>query len=381
MYEGEIAIGPVHSTMLEPHRLRLFIDDEIVKDAELIIGVNHRGVERLMEGLPVEKACILTEKICGICSHIHLWSSVRLTEIASKIYVPERAQHIRVIVEELERLHSHNLLFGHAFEILGHETMSMRCFMTREPIMQIFFEISGSRVHYSCPLIGGIRPRCNITEEQSKRILLKLDEYEENITAIIDRVLNDPLLISRMKGVGILDRKTAAKFHAVGPTARGSNVKSDMRKMGWVPEYDAYEFDEILFDDCDVLSRIAVRGFEILESIKIIRQALDLLNDKSLSPEIYNSDYEVKEFKPIECYTEAQRGQQYYSYGVDKDGRVRHARIRTPTATNLGAMEEIVKGYHVSDAELIIASCDPCFTCTDRLSILKEDYNTYSKKI
>lgn len=370
MYEGEIAIGPVHSTMLEPHRLRLFIEDEIVKDAELTIGVNHRGVERLMEGLPPEKACILCEKICGICSHIHLWSAVRVTEIGCGIEVPERANHIRIIVEELERLHSHTLLFGHAFEILGHETMSMRSFMLREPIMQTFFDITGSRVHYSCPIIGGIRPRCNIKDSQISPILERLEKFEEKLEKLIDRTLSDPMLTSRMKEIGVLDRKTAAKYHAVGPTARGSGIKSDVRKMGYVPEYDPYEFDEILFDEGDVLSRIAVRFYECFESLKIIRQALKEL--PNLPDKIYNPNYELHEFKPIDCYTEAQRGQQYYSYGLDSEGRVRQAKVRTPTATNLGTMEAILKDYHVSDAELIIASCDPCFTCTDRLIILKE---------
>ncbi|AEF95578.1 hydrogenase large subunit [Methanotorris igneus] len=370
MYEGEIAIGPVHSTMLEPHRLRLFIEDEVVKDAELTIGVNHRGVERLMEGLPVEKACILCEKICGICSHIHLWSAVRVVERGCNIEVPERANYIRVIVEELERLHSHTLLFGHAFEILGHETMAMRAFMLREPIMQTFFDISGSRVHYSCPIIGGIRPRCNIKDSQIPTILERLEKFEEKLKKLMERTLNDPMLVSRMKDIGVLDRKTAAKYHAVGPTARGSGIKSDMRKMGYVPEYEPFEFEEILFDDGDVLSRIAVRFYECFESIKILKQALKAL--PQLPEKIYNGDYELYEFKPIDCYTEAQRGQQYYSYGLDSEGRVRHAKVRTPTATNLAAMEEILKDYHVTDAELIIASCDPCFTCTDRLIITKE---------
>ncbi len=370
MYEGEIAIGPIHSAILEPHRLRLFIEDEIVKDAELTIGVNHRGIERLMEGLPPEKACILTEKICGICSHIHLWNSVAVVEKGSNIEVPERANYIRVIVEELERLQSHGLLFGHAFEILGHETMSMRAFMLREVVNQTLFDISGSRVQYSCPIIAGIRPRCNIKDSQISTYIERMEKFEENLKKLMNRTINDSLLVSRMKDVGVLDRKIAAKYHAVGPTARGSGIKSDMRKMGHVPVYDVFEFDEIVLDDGDVLSRIAVRMYECLESIKIIKQALKEL--PNLPEKFYNPNYELTEFKPIDVYNEAQRGQVYHSYGLDEDGRIRHSKVRTPTATNLACMEKILQGYHVSDAELIVASCDPCFTCTDRLIILKQ---------
>ncbi len=374
MYEGEIAIGPVHSAILEPHRLRLLIEDEIIKDAELTIGVNHRGVERLMEGLPPEKASILTEKICGICSHIHLWSSVRVCEQGSNIDVPERANYIRVIVEELERLHSHTLLFGHAFEILGHETMSMRAFMLREPVMQTLFDITGSRVQYSCPIIGGVRARCNISDSNCKVYLKRMEEFKEHLNKIIGRTINDPLLVSRMKDIGVLDRKTAAKLHALGPTARGSGIKSDMRFMGYVPEYDPFEYDEIILDDGDVLARIAVRFYECIESLKILKQAFKEL--PNLPTKFYNGNYEITEFKPIGTYNEAQRGQHYYSYGIDGEGRVRQALVRTPTSTNLACMEAILNDYHVSDAELIIASCDPCFTCTDRLIILKEQFNS-----
>ncbi|MBW9222057.1 nickel-dependent hydrogenase large subunit [Methanothermococcus sp. SCGC AD-155-C09] len=364
MYEGEIAIGPIHSSILEPHRLRLFIEDEIVKDAELIIGVNYRGVELLMEGLPPEKATILTEKICGICSHIHLWCGVRVAEIGSNIEIPERANYIRVIVEELERLHSHTLLFGHAFEVLGHETMSMRAFMLREPILQTLFDISGSRIQYSCPVIGGIRPRCNIPDKHIPNLIERMDKFDEKMKVLLDRTLNDPLLVSRMKDIGVMDRKIASKYHALGPTARGSGIKSDLRKMGYVPEYDPFEFEEIILDDGDVLSRILVRMYECFESTKIIRQALKGLYD--LPKEFYNPNYEITEFKPIDTYNEAQRGQVYYSYGINSEGRVTQSKVRTPTETNLACMEAILKGYHVSDAELIITSCDPCFTCSDR---------------
>src|SRR5674476_530118 len=105
--ETEITMGTVHSAAIEPYRVRLFVEDEMVRDAEITIGINHRGIERIMEGLPVEKANSLTEKICGICSNSHIWNSVLVAEKAIGIEVPERAQYIRVIMEELERLHSH----------------------------------------------------------------------------------------------------------------------------------------------------------------------------------------------------------------------------------------------------------------------------------
>ena len=135
--ETEIQMGTVHPAALEPYRVRFFVEDEIVKDAEITIGVNHRGIERIMEGLPVEKANMLTEKICGICSNSHVWNSVRTAEKGLEVEVPERAVYIRVIVGELERLHSHLLYLAHGCEVLGHETFSMRIFYIRETIMEL----------------------------------------------------------------------------------------------------------------------------------------------------------------------------------------------------------------------------------------------------
>ncbi|ENN96443.1 NADH dehydrogenase (ubiquinone), 30 kDa subunit [Methanocaldococcus villosus KIN24-T80] len=366
----EIAIGPIHSAMLEPHRLRLVVEDEIIKDAEITIGVNYRGIELIMEGLPPEKISILSEKICGICSHIHVWTNVMVVEKGCDIEVPERAEYIRIIVEELERLHSHTLLFGHIYEVLGFETMAYRAFMVREPILKILQEITGGRVQYSCPIIGGVRPRCNIQENKIPSILERLEKFEEDLKKLLKRTFNDPMILARIKEVGYLDKETAKKFHATGPTARGSGIRSDMRKLLKVSLYDRFEFDEVLFDEGDVYARLAVRFYECFESLKIIRQALkDLPN---LDKKIYNPNYELKPFDPIDVYNEAQRGQVYYSYGLDENLRVKHVKVRTPTATNLACMEAILPGHNVSDAELIIVSCDPCFTCTDRMIVIKE---------
>ena len=98
--ETEITMGPVHSAAIEPYRVRLFVEDEIVRDAEINIGINHRGIERIMEGLPVEKANSLTEKICGICSNVHIWNSVLVAEKALKIEVPQRAKYVRIIMAQ-----------------------------------------------------------------------------------------------------------------------------------------------------------------------------------------------------------------------------------------------------------------------------------------
>ena len=121
--EVEIPVGTVHPALLEPFRIRFLVEDEMVEQCEITFNAPHRGVERILEGLPIRNANMVTERICGICSAIHLWNSGRVSEMALDIEISERAKAIRILRAELERRHSHTLFFGHAFEVLGHETL------------------------------------------------------------------------------------------------------------------------------------------------------------------------------------------------------------------------------------------------------------------
>ena len=357
--ETEVPMGTVHSAALEPYRIRLFVDDEIVKDAEITIGVNHRGVERIMEGLPVEKANSLTEKICGICSNSHIWNSVLVAEKALEIEVPERAQYIRIIMEELERLHSHMLYLAHGNEVLGHETFAMRLFYIRETVMELLRMIGGNRVQYGVPIIGGIRPRAELDEMRIQKIKEGMDLIEEKISEFAERFISDPMIMSRITGVGILKKEDALRLAATGPTLRATGVAVDLRRD--MKEYDPFEFDVITQDDGDVKSNLLVRVLEIPESIKIIRQAIEHLPQGKIT----NRSWEMQDTPIVKNYIEVPRGKLFHSYALE-EGRVRNVIIRTPSITNIGAMEYACIGAHITDAQLAVVQCDPCFTCTDR---------------
>ena len=357
--ETEITMGPVHSAAIEPYRVRLFVEDEIVKDAEITIGINHRGIERIMEGLPVEKANSLTEKICGICSNVHIWNSVLVAEKALEIDVPERASKIRIIMAELERLHSHMLYLAHGCEVLGHETFAMRMFYIRETVMELLRMIGGNRVQYGVSIIGGIRPRCNLDEMRVQNIKEGMDTVETQITDFADRFVSDPMIMSRITNVGVLPQKDAIKLGTSGPTLRATGIAKDLRQE--MREYESYEFDIITQDDGDVKSNLLVRVFEILEAVKIIRQAIKQLPEGKIT----NRSWEMYDAPITKSYVEAPRGTLYHSYAIE-DGRVRHSIVRTPSITNIGAMQYACVGHHITDAQLSIVQCDPCFTCTDR---------------
>jgi energy-converting hydrogenase B subunit N len=357
--EAEVDMGTVHPAALEPYRVRLFVEDEIVRDAEITVGLNHRGVERIMEGLPVEKANSLTEKICGICSNSHIWNSCLVAEKALDIEIPERASYIRIIMEELERLHSHFLYLAHGSEVLGHETFAMRLFYIRETVMDLLAMIGGNRVQYGAPIIGGVRPRCELDEMRIQKISSGMDLLEEKALAFADRFVSDPMVMSRVTGVGVLSQKDAIKLAASGPTLRSTGVGVDLRTE--MKEYDPFEFNVITQDDGDVKSNLLVRVLEIPEAINIIRQAIKGLPDGPIT----NRSWEMQDTPITKSYIEVPRGKLYHSYALE-DGRVRNSIVRTPSITNIGAMQYACVGHHITDAQLAIVQCDPCFTCTDR---------------
>ncbi len=327
--ETEVPLGTVHSAALEPYRVRLFVEDEIVRDAEVTIGVNHRGIERIMEGLPVEKANSLTEKICGICSNSHIWNSCLTAEKGLEIDVPPRAEYIRIIMEELERLHSHILYLAHGSEVLGHETFAMRLFYIRETVMELLRMIGGNRVQYGVPVIGGIRPRADLNEMRIQKISEGMDYIEEKIGEFADRFIRDPMVMSRITGIAAISKEDALRLAATGPTLRSTGVEVDLRTD--MKEYDPFEFDVITQDDGDVKSNLLVRVLEIPESIKIIRQAIKDLPEGKIT----NRSWEMQDTDIIRSYIEVPRGKLYHSYRLE-DGRVRDSIVRTPSITNIG---------------------------------------------
>ncbi|MFH1721903.1 MAG: nickel-dependent hydrogenase large subunit [Candidatus Altiarchaeota archaeon] len=364
--EVEVPVGTVHPALLEPFRIRFLVEDEVVEDCEITFNAAHRGIERILEGLPIQNANMVTERICGICSGIHLWNSCRVSEMALDVRITPRANWIRVLSAELERLHSHTLFFGHAFEVLGHETFSYRSFALREPIMTVLQAFTGNRVHYAVPIIGGVRPRCDLTEKTLKIVNRNFKGAKEKITAYIERILRDPLIESRLEGTGILENKVAEKLHAVGPTGRASGIQKDWRKD--IPEYESFDFDMIVLEDGDNKTRVVSRALEVLESVKIIEQILAGLPEGDL---VVPWERKASGFK--ESYMEAPRGELYHSLSLDEEGKVRHYKIRPPTTTTLGPVEEACVGDHLTDAILTIASCDPCLCCANRAIVVDAD--------
>ncbi len=356
-----IPIGPYHPALEEPVHARLYTEGEEIKDAEVFIGYNHRGIEKLATQKNFVQTLVMVERVCGICSHSHAFSYAMALEQIAQMEVPKRGQYIRVIIAELERLHSHYLWLGIALHLIGHDSLFMHSWDDREAIMDILEELTGNRVNYGMVCIGGSRR--DISDEQRKNVLEMLDKIEKSNARLKDILLSDKTVALRTQGVGVLTTEDCLRIGAVGPQARASAVAIDVRKDAPYSCYDEFDFEKAVFNTCDVFSRVVIRILENIESIKIIRQALDMLPDGKIN--LGNKIFRIPAGETMVRH-EAPRGQLCYKVVTDGGETNKRVSIHVPTFKNAPTVPTMLKGNSIADAGLIIASIDPCFSCMDR---------------
>ena len=356
-----IPIGPYHPALEEPVHAKLYTEGEVIKEAEVFVGYNHRGIEKLATERNAIQTLVLVERVCGICSHSHAFAYAMAVETINGVDVPKRGEYIRVITAELERLHSHFLWLGIACHIIGHDSMFMHIWDERELVMDLLEKMTGNRVNYAMVTIGGARR--DISDELRREILAACDKLKAPLDRITEIALTDKTIAMRTKGVGVLPREDAIRMGAVGPHARASGVKIDVRKDAPYSSYEDFDFDVPVVDSGDVFARVVVRALECYESIKIIRQALEMLPEGPIN--LGNKLPKIKEGQAV-CRHEAPRGQ--LSHMVVGDGGFNNHRVsvHVPSYKNTPTIPHMLRGNTVADAGLIIASIDPCFSCLDR---------------
>lgn len=357
----KIPMGPYHPALEEPYKLDLICEGETVCDAKLHIGFNFRGIEHLAETRNYIQVTALMERVCGICSNIHTLTLCQAMEQLAGQVPPPRAKYIRVIMAELERLHSHVLWAGIASKLMGFKTMFMTCFEIREKVMDVLAAISGNRVNYSMNRIGGV----NRDIEDPQSILAMIDQLEsEMMKTVIPIFTTSSTARSRCAGIGVLTQEKAISCGVVGPTARASGLPQDLRRAAPYAAYSELEFNVPVEQAGDVRARLFVRALEIIESIRILRQALEKLPPG----EIDTGDDKFKFITgTATSRVEAPRGEVMYSVSWKEGSRnPSRVHVRTPTYVNMPAVRWMVQGARLADTPLIQASIDPCYSCTDR---------------
>jgi NADH-quinone oxidoreductase subunit D len=360
-----LAVGPFHPLQEEMEFFQLAVDGEIVTDIDVRISYNHRGIERISETLQFDQVPFLVSRICGICSASHPLAYINAVEELAGITPPERAQYIRVIINELERIHSHILWVGLAGHFIGYDTVFMWAWKYREPVLDLLEEITGNRNNYGNVKVGGCRE--DIPDELKPKILKELDKIEKKMEMLTKAVLDDPILHARLKGVGILSKENAIKYAVVGPTARASGIDIDVRRDDPYAAYGDLDWNVITQPEGDVFAKVVVRLLEVLESIKIIKQAVKKLPDGPITTE-------VKEIPPGEgCgHAEAPRGETFHYVRSDGGNRpVRH-KVRAPSYVNVPSFRASCIGGHIADVTITLAAVDPCYSCTERLAVVDQ---------
>ena len=354
-----IPFGPQHPVLPEPVHIDLVVEDETVIEAIPSIGFIHRGLEKLVETRDYNQMAYVIERICGICSFGHGWGYCAAVEGAMKVEVPERAEYLRTILEELSRLHSHLLWLGLLADGFGFESLFMHCWRIRETILDILEKTTGGRVIFSICKVGGMRK--DIDNDTLNEIVDIINGLKGEIEEITRVFIEDTSVKNRMCGVGVLSKEDAEELCAVGPVARGSGIVQDMRMTEGHGVYDKLDFKPVIEEAGDCYARCKVRIGEIFQSIDLITKAVAMIPDGPVSVSVKgNVDGEFI------TRIEQPRGEAFYYAKGAGSKFLKRMRVRTPTNMNIPALVKTLQGCDLADVPILILTIDPCISCTER---------------
>ncbi|EOS49834.1 NADH-quinone oxidoreductase subunit C [Adlercreutzia caecimuris] len=372
LYEGqaeevtEVPMGPLHITSDEPGHFRLFVEGEEIIDADYRLFYVHRGMEKVAESrLNYDAVTFLADRICGICGNAHSVAYAEAVEHAQGIEVPVRGQYIRAILLEVERLHSHLLNLGLVCHYCGFDTGFQHFFRVREKTMDLAVLLTGARKTYGLNLIGGVRR--DILDEQKLATIKYVREIRNEVEALVDMLVSTANFESRTAGVGRLDPAVARDYSPVGPCVRGSGIARDVR---FDHPFDGYKYLSGMkarsHDGCDVQSRTLVRVEEFMDSLTMIEQLLD----GAPAGPVLTEDWRYTPHKFALGYTEAPRGEDMHWAQVGDNQKCYRWRAKAATYSNWPILRYMFRGNTVADAAIIVGSMDPCYSCTDRVTVV-----------
>jgi len=374
-----INIGPNHPGLKEPIYFTFELEGEKVAKVDFAPGQIHRAIEWMGFRKNAVQIIQTSERICGICSLSHPMAFTRAVEMAAGIEAPPRAEFLRVVFAELERIHSHLLWAGVAAMELGFDTVLFKVWEVREKVMDLLERLSGNRVNYGVFQVGGMRR--DITGENAGYVLEAMDYYDHVFGDLAEIFLEDAVIRARCRNTGVLTRKDAVELLAVGPTLRGSGVPEDVRQDWPYSAYGDLNVKAITPDALggevvgDVYDRIIVRLLEVKQSVGIIRDAMARMPEGPINS-VPKVGVLLNQLKKAEGEGigrhEAPRGEVFHYYRTSAGNEFPDAwKVKAPTYSNMLSWLKMLQGAQVADIPIIIASIDPCVSCTDRVAVVK----------
>lgn len=355
-------MGPQHPSTHGVLRLIVELDGEVVHSCRPVIGYLHRGLEKMFESRPYRHNVPFTDRLDYLASLNNNLAISQAIERIGGLEVPERAQYIRVILCELNRIASHLVFLGTFATDVGATTVFLYAFRERELILDLLEAMTGARLTYNWIRAGGVP--ADLPDGFQERTLAFLDQFERKVVENDRLLTGNRIFRARCEGIGVISREMAIGYAASGPVARGSGIDFDLRKAAPYEVYDRLEFDVPVFTDGDVMARYRVRMEEISQSARIIRQCFRQMPEGEIMTKI------PKVFKPPagEAYsrTESPRGE--LSFFMVSDGTPNPVRvhIRAPSFVHLSLLPELLQCVKIADVVAILGSLDTVLGEVDR---------------
>ena len=365
--ENLVPFGPIHPALKEPEYFKLILEGERIVDVIPRIGYVHRGLEKAAEQRPWIQNIYMFERTCGICSFAHSMAYVQAVEGLLLYKLPERAKFIRLIVAELERIHSHLLWIGLMGHWAGFETLFMWVWKDREIVLDIVEAIAGNRIHKSLATIEGVKrdipePLIPGFIERLKYITTRVHYYR----SVVD---TESTLLIRTEGIGKISADRLEQLCAVGPLVRAAGIPRDVRRDDPYAAYTDVPLDVVTKTGVDIHTLMQQRLDEVVVSSNMIIYALEHLPPGQIKirvPPVVPKGESVS-------HVEAPRGELFYFVKSNGGRTPERVKVRTPTLANLPSALEMLKGHTLADVPVVLTGIDPCFGCMDRLSFLDRD--------
>jgi NADH-quinone oxidoreductase subunit D len=356
----EINMGPQHPATHGVLRLLVKTDGEIVDSVTAHIGYLHRCAEKIAEGNDYRQFMVYTDRFDYLAPMNMNFSWAVAVENMLEVEVPERAEHIRVICAELQRIASHLIAFGTFGLDIGAWTPLLYAFREREVILNIFEKLSGGRMLYNYFDIGGVR--YDTPEGFKEEVIdfinmfeVKLDEY--NVLLSYNKIF-----VERTADVGIITAEDCADYGCTGPIVRGAGKPWDCRKDDPYSIYDKFDF-EIPYGEGemgtvgDCWDRYMVRIREMFESCRIVRQAIESMPEGIVMSEDLKRNVKVPA-GTLYTRTESSKGEMGYHIISDGGSKPFRNKVRSPSFSNLQIIEKVGRGQMLSDLVATIGSLD-----------------------
>lgn len=364
-------MGPQHPSAHGVFRAILTLEGETVVGMDAVIGYLHRCHEKLAETLTYAQYPSMASKTDYVAAITSEFAYVMAAETIGKIDVPKRAQYLRVIAAELQRVASHLLWLGTwcmdmGGALGGGATIFLYAMRERELILDLFEQLVGARLLYGFFQVGGVRydiPEgwAQACREAIALIEQRVDEYEQMLEG-------NPFFLARTKGVGTISRDLAEDVGISGPLLRGSGVGFDLRTVAPYSSYEDFTFLVPVETAGDCFARYRVRMAEFRQAIGIVRQALDGLPEGPISSRPGLKSVAQTRIPKGECYArvEGPRGEVGCYLIADGSAKPYRMKWRGASFSNLAVLPHIIPGHKVADVVAIMGSVDPVFGEVDR---------------